>query len=186
LLSLSISNLNKGCKISAQEAPTFVTRQDERPNRARSFRNLLRYGTPALLASLALAACGSSNRASSTSEHNSTSSAGSAAGSVPSFHPPSSRTFTEISDNHLGVAVFSSPEGAAVPNNVPGRIPYGVQVQVACVAPNLSRMSSVNDFYLVESGQWRGMLAVADSFANGGPMGPNPDNIDPHVPECVS
>jgi hypothetical protein len=172
--------------MSAQEAPTFMIKQDERPNRARSFRNLLRYGTPALLASLALAACGSSSRSSSASEHDSTAGTGSFAGSAPSFRPPSPRTFTETSDNHLGAAVFSSPEGAAVPNNIPGRIPYGTHVLVACVAPNLSGMSSVNDFYLVESGQWRSMFAVADSFANGGPMGPNPNNIDPHVPECVS
>lgn len=151
----------------------FLETKKERPDTSRfPLRGLMRYVSASALACLALAGCGGSGNANSASTEQ------------DSFHPPSNKTFTEISDNHLGVAVFSAPDGAAVPNNVPGRISYGTRVQVACFAPNLSGMSSVNDFYLVEGGKWDGMFAVADSFANGGPMGPNSDNIDPKVPEC--
>lgn len=144
---------------------------------------LARFAGISTTAGLALAACGGSSSSSASSEHLNTTDN---AAHVSHFRPPSNKTFPERSDNHLGVAVFSSPEGAPTPSNVPARIPYGTRVQVGCVAPNESGMSSVNAFYLVEGGKWDGMFAVADSFANGGPMGPNPDNIDHRVPDCSS
>lgn len=149
--------------MSKLETARLIDANESRNVSRLPLRGFIKYVGASALACIALAGCGGSGNGNANPN----------------------KTYTEISDNHLGVAVFSSPSGAAVPNDVPGRIPYGTHVQVVCYAPNSSGMSSVNDFYLVQGGKWDGMFAVADSFANGGPMGPNPYNIDPKVPECV-
>lgn len=100
-------------------------------------------------------------------------------------HPGSRTPVPEIADNHRGTQLFGSPEGAAVPDGVPGSIEYGTRVLVRCYVPNRSDMSSINDFYLIVGPEeLRGTYAPADTFANGGPIGPNPYTIDPRVPEC--
>lgn len=90
----------------------------------------------------------------------------------------------EIADNQLGTPVFSSPLGGAAPNGVRGRIPYDTHVMVECYAQNESGMSSINVFYKIVGGEWNGLYAPANTFANGGPMGPNGNNIDPNVGQC--
>jgi hypothetical protein len=43
--------------------------------------------------------------------------------------------YTEVTDNHLGADVFSSPEGA-VPTGESAQILFGTTVTVKCPAPN--------------------------------------------------
>ena len=168
------------------KTPDTITSSQPKFDRARYPLYNLRYAAIPVIAGLAFAACGNSSKPTANSGTNASATTETTAAAAPNYRPPSSQTYTEISDNTNGVAVFSSPEGGAVPNNVPPRIPYGTHVQVACFAPNLSGMASVNDLYLIESGPWQNMYGVADSFANGGPMGQNSDNIDPAVPKCIS
>lgn len=123
-----------------------------------------------------LAGCGGGKPLSTTKNTKASSQKGSA------FN--NGKTYLEITDNHLGTPVFSSADGAAVPNRVPARIPFKTRVHVLCVAPNTSGMVSVNAFYLITGGKWNRMYAPANTFANGGPLGPNPYNIDKRVPKC--
>jgi hypothetical protein len=110
---------------------------------------------------------------------------GSVNGESTGSHPASGTPVPEIADNHRGTQLFGSPEGAAVADGVPGEIEYGARVLVRCYVPNRSDMSSINDFYLIVAPEdLRGTYAPANTFANGGPMGPNSETIDPRVPEC--
>ena len=98
----------------------------------------------------------------------------------PAVHPNSSgKLYTEETYNHLGTDVFSDPAGAAVSSG-PGSIPFGTNVQVKCYAPNESTMTSINDFYLVETSPWKGEYAPANTFLNADTTG----SLDPKVPKC--
>lgn len=178
----------------AAEAPVVITQPDtsSKPDRRRTGRRLLSGGGGLALLGVtaALAGCGSSAKHNTASNSNNASTDVSVSnGTAPARHH-SGRLHVEIADNHLGTPLFSSPEGGAVPNGVPGRIKYGTRVLVECYAPNQSGMTSVNDFYLIMGGvhgqmkDIRHTYAPADTFANGGPMGNNPDTIDPAVPKC--
>jgi hypothetical protein len=93
-------------------------------------------------------------------------------------------TIIETADNHLGSTVVADPSGKAVPNNVPGRLPYGTAVGVDCYADNASGMPSVNSWYHIvnsPNNQWNGMYVAANTMDNGGPMGPNDVNFDPRL-----
>jgi len=68
---------------------------------------------------------------------------------------------------------------------VPGRIPYGQAVQVRCVAPKGTGVTSIAGLYLVVGGTWNGMYAVTDTRSNGGPLeNTTTPNVDPRVPKC--
>jgi hypothetical protein len=95
-------------------------------------------------------------------------------------------TRVETAGSHRGTPVYADPAGTAPPASVPGRIPFGTKVQVACSAPNVSGMTSVTAFYLIVGGRWDGLFAVSDTFANGDRLGdPNGATaVDPAVPRC--
>jgi hypothetical protein len=91
--------------------------------------------------------------------------------------------YTEVADNHRGVPVFTSPEGAA--GNAPS-IPYGTSVQVDGCAVNTSGMPSVNMWYhIVSPAPWQNTYAPANTFANGDTMGvTGVHTFDKAVPRC--
>jgi hypothetical protein len=91
----------------------------------------------------------------------------------------------EFADNKNGVPVFKDTNGAAVPDNIPGRIAYGTPVDVDCYADNTSGMTSVNYFYHIVGGTWNNLYAPANTFNNGAEMGPNSVNLDPRVQKCA-
>jgi hypothetical protein len=98
----------------------------------------------------------------------------------PAVQPNSSgKLHTEETYNHLGTDVFSDPAGAAVSRG-PAFIPFGTNVQVKCYARNESTMTSINDFYLVETPPWKGEYAPANTFLNADTTG----SLDPKVPRC--
>jgi hypothetical protein len=93
---------------------------------------------------------------------------------------PVGKLVAEEAYTHLGVPVFSDPQGDTIASGPP-RIPFGTIVGVQCYAPNESGMGSVNDFYLLESPpQWRGDYAPANTFLNADTAG----TLDPKVPKC--
>lgn len=94
-----------------------------------------------------------------------------------------SRTITEYADWRGGVQVYANDSGGAT---IVAPIPFNQGVQVSCLAPNNSAMSSINDgFYLIASGPWKGTYASANEFTNGGPREDASDpNIDHRVPHC--
>jgi hypothetical protein len=94
---------------------------------------------------------------------------------------PSGKLYTEETYNHLGTDVFSDPAGAAVSSG-PAFIPFGTNVLVKCYAPNESTMTSINDFYLVETSPWKGEYAPANTFLNADTTG----SLDPKVPKCAA
>jgi hypothetical protein len=97
------------------------------------------------------------------------------------------RTYTETTDNHNGTPIFSSPSGGALPNGMPGAIPYDTPVQVKCWAPNTAGMPSVNAFYdIVGPAPYENVYGSASTFANGDPLGDpgGTHTIDSAVPEC--
>jgi hypothetical protein len=94
----------------------------------------------------------------------------------------SGRTVIEYTDWRGGVQVYADNAGGA--SGLPP-IPFDHVVQVSCIARNLSGMASINGFYLVASGRWKGTYASANEFTNGGPRQVASDpNIDPRVPTC--
>ena len=90
--------------------------------------------------------------------------------------------WTEVAANHRGTPTFSDNSGAASDR---GSIPFGTEVQVKCVAENLSGMASINAFYVISGGTWDGTYAPANTFANGDVLGSNGStDVDPNVPPC--
>lgn len=94
-------------------------------------------------------------------------------------------TYTVYADWRLGVAVYADNKGTT--SNAPD-IPFNQAVQVACVAPNESGMTSINDFYrIVGPSTWAGTYASCNEFTNGGPRETASDpSIDPRVPHCAT
>jgi hypothetical protein len=93
------------------------------------------------------------------------------------------RTFSETSANHAGAPVFADARGTTAGKE---RIPYATAVPVSCWTENASGMASVNAFYVIGGGPWKGLLAPANTFANGDPLGTQggSHDIDPKVPQC--
>jgi hypothetical protein len=95
---------------------------------------------------------------------------------------PHGTVHKETTANRRGVPTFRDTSGSA---SSAGSIPYGTEVDVSCVAPNNSGMSSINAFYRIETGRWRRTYAPANTFANGDPLGTvGTHDIDPAVPPC--
>jgi hypothetical protein len=86
-------------------------------------------------------------------------------------------------DNYNGILVFADPEGRPASE---ARIPFGTAVQVVCETPNVSGMTSVNAFYRLETPQWTGLYAPANTFTNGAQLGQATaaDPLDRAVPRC--
>lgn len=57
-------------------------------------------------------------------------------------------------------------------------IPFNQRVEVSCEAPNDSGMTSINAFYKIGSGPWKGIYGSANKFTNGGPQ---EDPADPEI-----
>ncbi len=99
---------------------------------------------------------------------------------------PTPQTYPEITDNRNGTPIFSSPSGGALPDGIPGVVPFNTPVDVECWAPNTSGMTSVNEFYKFQYGGSE-VYGSANTFANGDPIGvPGGSHpYDPQVPECT-
>lgn len=96
----------------------------------------------------------------------------------------SPRLIVEYADNVNGSPVFAGPEGAIVEEG-PEVIPYETKVEVICYANDKSRMASVNGYYLIGAGEWKGDYVVADTMTNGGPIGNRTTpGRDPRVKTC--
>ncbi len=104
------------------------------------------------------------------------------AASTPTSHAPA-HTYVEIADHRPSLQLWSSNQGSEMSG---GSLPLGTAVDVECLAPNLSGMSSANPgFYEFE---YEGHLAygISNEFANGDSVGANGYNtvVDPRVPAC--
>ncbi|MFD4738447.1 hypothetical protein ACFWNQ_13915 [Streptomyces virginiae] len=97
--------------------------------------------------------------------------------------PPGGRTVQETAANRNGTPVFADARGATAAKE---RIPYATTVPVSCWTENASGMASVNAFYLIADGPWKGLFAPANTFANGDPLGTQggSHDIDPKVAKC--
>jgi hypothetical protein len=81
-----------------------------------------------------------------------------------------------------GIAVYANTAASSTDLPVIG---FNQAVVVKCVAPNESGIQTINAFYLIDSGIWKGTYASANEFTNGGPKGDAADpNLDPAVPPC--
>ena len=88
--------------------------------------------------------------------------------------------FGETADLAPGVPVFDYPGS----ETILGWIGFGTKVRVACVEPGESGGWS-DPYYQIVSSQWSNLLAPADGFANGGPVGAaGVLKVDPRVPRC--
>ena len=139
---------------------------------------------PAVIGAVAVIAAAGITATATLISHAGGSSAHSVTGSTASTSTPATgrtagRLYTEMTDNHLGTKVFSNSEGGAVSRG-PISIPFGQHVKVKCWASNQSTMSSVNDFYLIETPPWASEFAPANTFLNSDTTGA----LDPKVPEC--
>lgn len=89
---------------------------------------------------------------------------------------------TEYADWGGGVQVYADNRGTA--SNLDA-IPFDQAIEASCVAPNNSGIRSINAFYLIGSGPWKGTYASANEFTNGGPPETASDpSIDRRVPSC--
>jgi len=103
----------------------------------------------------------------------------------PATHASPRGLIGELVDNHNGAPVYADNTGKPVAGNLPGRIPYGTEVPVACYDENASGITSVTAFYEIGGGKWAGNVVVSDVMTNGGPLGnTNTPNVDPAVPAC--
>jgi hypothetical protein len=94
----------------------------------------------------------------------------------------SAGTVIEYGDWRPGIVVYANTGAASTDLPV---IPFNQGVVIVCVAPNESGITTINKFYLIGSGKWKGTYASANEFTNGGPKGdPADPNIDPAVPPC--
>jgi len=102
--------------------------------------------------------------------------------SASSAPPHLGLTITEYADWRGGIQVYADNSGSA---SSVAAIPFNQGVNVSCLAPNDSGMTSINGFYLIASGPWKGTYASANEFTNGGPReGAGDPNIDGRVPNC--
>jgi hypothetical protein len=91
---------------------------------------------------------------------------------------------TEYADWGGGVQVYADNRGTASDLDA---IPFDQAIEASCVAPNNSGIRSINAFYLIGSGPWKGTYASANEFTNGGPRETASDpSIDRRVPSCPS
>jgi hypothetical protein len=107
-----------------------------------------------------------------------------AASAAPKLADQNNSAFrTEVADVRKGIVVYRDLRASAA--NAPD-IPIGKRVLVACKAPNRSGITTINAFYLIATPPWRGLLASANQFANGAPVGvtTNADPIDKKVKNC--
>lgn len=89
---------------------------------------------------------------------------------------------TEYADWGGGVQVYADNRGTASDVDA---IPFDQAIEVSCVTPNDSGIRSINAFYLIGSGPWKGTYASANEFTNGGPRETASDpSIDRRVPSC--
>jgi hypothetical protein len=119
-----------------------------------------------------------------TGQGTASASAGSSAsvGPTSSGPAPSGKTITEYANWYLGVNIYTNNQAAT--SNAP-LIPFKHAVQVSCYASNDSGIESINAFYLIASGPWKGTYASANEFSNGGSVGSsNVPAIDARVPAC--
>lgn len=126
--------------------------------------------------------------------------AGSSPGAEASATPPSAVSFRELADNRNGVPVFSDNKGSALTRGEDSRIPYATAVEVDCVAPNLSGITSINALYRIvrvpnpadpnqndtdPRHNWTGDFVPANTMDNNAGLGPNPVDLDLRVPPCA-
>ena len=105
-------------------------------------------------------------------------------GKTRTSSPPSDGSVMEYADWRGGVQVYADNNGTA---SSLAAIPFNEGVEVKCYADNLSGISSINEFYLIDSGAWKGTYASANEFTNGGPRGEASDpNADHRVHPCSS
>ena len=89
---------------------------------------------------------------------------------------------TEYADWSGGVQVYADNRGTASDLDA---IPFNQLVKVSCVARNDSGIKSINAFYLIASGLWKGTYASANEFTNGGRRETASDpSIDSRVWSC--
>jgi hypothetical protein len=111
-----------------------------------------------------------------------TSRSGAGAANGPAHH--GAAMVMEYADLRAGVQVYASNTGEA--SNLPD-IPFNQGVKVTCRAPNNSGIASINSFYLIGSGRWKGAYTSANEFTNGGPLGVASDPwLDPRIRACPS
>ncbi|MFT7837426.1 hypothetical protein Q5530_14870 [Saccharothrix sp. BKS2] len=97
--------------------------------------------------------------------------------------PPDRERIVETAANRNGSPTFADNLGKA---STVGDIPYGTEVEVSCVTPNLSAMTSVNAFYRIETAPWQGQFSPANTFLNGDEPGqPGTHDINEAVPPCA-
>lgn len=90
--------------------------------------------------------------------------------------------YPETAGNRRGVQTFADTTGRTSGR---GAIPYLTTVEVVCIAPNRSDMTSINAFYLISGGTWDRTYAPANTFLNGDPPGvAGTHHVDPAVPPC--
>ncbi|MGY1805872.1 hypothetical protein ACI8AF_00715 [Blastococcus sp. SYSU D00669] len=90
---------------------------------------------------------------------------------------------TELSGS-IGANAFADPRTLA--GGGP-EISPNTEIQVRCryYAPSVPSVSPDDVWYLIESAEWNGLWAPANSFTNGDvPGGPYTDNTDLAVPAC--
>jgi hypothetical protein len=89
----------------------------------------------------------------------------------------------ETADVRAGIALYRDARGTQADAR---SIPIGTVVTVVCQTPNHSGIASINAFYLLETSPWKGLLASANQFANGAPVGvtTNSNAIDASVEPC--
>jgi hypothetical protein len=100
---------------------------------------------------------------------------------------PAPSTVVEYADNLHGSPVFADPKGKSVAGSLPGAIPYETKVEVDCYVENHSELESVNAFYLIAAGRWKGDYVVANTMTNGGAIGDETSpELDSRVRRCGS
>lgn len=185
--------------MSNQEVPVFTANTIGRPNRRGSVRNMLRYGGPAVLASLALTACGGGPRSGSADNSNSVSGSVSVGNGSGTYQPPKPgpavlrRGSHHVEVEQFGVDTFTDYAHAY---GVGPRIPKGAHVIVDCLATGpLDAAPSAHGnpgekgakWYHIEAPpEYAGRFAAANTFENGdtsGPLSSQPAE-DPQVPDC--
>lgn len=92
------------------------------------------------------------------------------------------RTYTEIADHNPVMQLWRDNKGTPADKT----LALGEEVQVECLAPNLTAMASAEPgFYRIRLGN-EVYYGISNMFANGDPVGANGYNtpVDPAVPPC--
>jgi hypothetical protein len=181
--------------MSVQEAPTFIPDTAKQPDRGRrSLRSILRYGGPAVLASLTLAACGSSSSRSMSVSNGNGNSSGNNTYSPPKPGPRvllKGSRHTEI--EQFGADTFT--DYAHAYGIGPG-LAQGAKVVVDCLATGPLQVApsahgnpgekGAKWYHIEAPAEYAGRFAAANTFENGdttGPLSSQPAE-DPAVPAC--